>query len=59
MVFLKFFFLVIEFVRARKQPPMPYLPRVLVLGPYGSGRKTAVKKLVEKYHLREGILLSF
>ncbi|XP_035225091.1 adenylate kinase 8-like [Stegodyphus dumicola] len=42
---------VIEFVRSKQRPRLPYLPRVLLLGPYGSGRKTMASKLAEKYHV--------
>ncbi|GFY54093.1 vesicle-trafficking protein SEC22b [Trichonephila inaurata madagascariensis] len=44
---------VIEFVRRRKRPAEPYLPRVLMFGPYGSGISTTARRLALKYHLVE------
>ncbi|GFV70538.1 adenylate kinase 8 [Trichonephila clavipes] len=44
---------VIDFVRSRKRPAEPYLPRVLMFGPYGSGISTTARRLVQKYHLVE------
>ncbi|GFQ77257.1 adenylate kinase 8 [Trichonephila clavata] len=44
---------VIEFVRSRKRPAEPYLPRVLMFGPYGSGISATARRLVQKYQLVE------
>ncbi|GFS80670.1 adenylate kinase 8 [Nephila pilipes] len=44
---------VIEFVRSRQRPAEPYLPRVLLFGPYGSGVWTMAKRLAQKYQLIE------
>ncbi|GIY72409.1 adenylate kinase 8 [Caerostris darwini] len=44
---------VIEFVRTRQRPPEPYLPRVLLFGPYGSGCLEMARRLAKKFHLVE------
>ncbi|GIZ03170.1 adenylate kinase 8 [Caerostris extrusa] len=43
----------IEFVRTRQRPPEPYLPRVLLFGPYGSGCLEMARRLAKKFHLVE------
>lgn len=50
-------FIVLDFVSRNARSYAPTTPRILLIGPYGSGRRTQANALSKKYDIVNGMFI--
>ncbi len=54
---IKKIYIVLDFISRPARSHAPVTPRIMLIGPYGSGRRTQAKALANKYEIVNGIYL--